>query len=76
MPVAAHLPLINSQPDRLSPPTRTAAAVEFLARTLELWRSRIRERDALSTIDERARRDFGLSPWETDHELARPFRRS
>jgi uncharacterized protein YjiS (DUF1127 family) len=37
------------------------------------WRQRIRERDAFAHLDERDLRDLGLSKWEVETELAKPF---
>jgi uncharacterized protein YjiS (DUF1127 family) len=64
MPVATHQQLINYQPVALG---------AWLVRTLRLWGSRRRERHSFSTIDERELRDFGLSRWEVERELAKPF---
>jgi uncharacterized protein YjiS (DUF1127 family) len=37
------------------------------------WRGRIRERDAFAHLDYRDLRDIGLSRWEVETELAKPF---
>lgn len=50
--------------------TRIAASI---ARTIGLWRSRIRDRQALATIDDRDLRDLRLSRWELEREVAKPF---
>ena len=49
------------------------AFLQAASRTLRLWRSRHRERHALTVIDERDLRDLRLSRWEIDRELAKPF---
>jgi uncharacterized protein YjiS (DUF1127 family) len=37
------------------------------------WRRRIQERDAFAHLDERDLHDIGLSQWEVETELAKPF---
>jgi len=37
------------------------------------WRRRIHERDAFAHLDERDLHDIGLSRWEVESELAKPF---
>jgi uncharacterized protein YjiS (DUF1127 family) len=44
-----------------------------LARTLRLWRSRIRKRNAFPLLGERELRDLRVSRWDVEHELAKPF---
>jgi uncharacterized protein YjiS (DUF1127 family) len=84
MPIAVTNPLINCQCDqprntarvRAGQPGITARVireVQSLVRTLRLWRSRIRERQAFPVLDERALRDLRLSRWDVERELAKPF---
>jgi uncharacterized protein YjiS (DUF1127 family) len=65
--------MINSHFARPSLVGRVSAAADRLSRTLRLWRSRIRERQAFPVIDDRDLRDLGVSRWEVDRELAKPF---
>jgi len=44
-----------------------------MARTLRLWRARSRERQQLAAIDGRDLRDAGLSRYDVERELAKPF---
>ena len=41
--------------------------------TIRLWRERVRERHAFHTLGHRELRDLGLSRWEAERELAKPF---
>ena len=70
MSYAAHSPLINYQPDRLS---RGAALARSIAGTLRLWRTRNKERHAFPVLDERELRDMRVSRFEVERELAKPF---
>lgn len=45
----------------------------WVARLLGRWRNRIKERQALAMMDARDLRDVGLSRWEIERELAKPF---
>ena len=76
MPATAHYPLINCQSGRLSQsvvPSRLARVGETLLSTLRLWRSRFNDRRAFPVLDERELRDLGLSRWDVERELAKPF---
>jgi uncharacterized protein YjiS (DUF1127 family) len=44
-----------------------------IARVVGLWRTRTRERRVLAALDHRDLRDLGLSRWEVERELAKPF---
>ena len=48
-------------------------AAGALMRTLRLWVARHRERQDFTLVDERDLRDLGLSRWELERELAKPF---
>jgi uncharacterized protein YjiS (DUF1127 family) len=73
MPTAVVHTLINSQRDLPHTAPRLGAAIQVMARTLQLWHRRHRERHALPVLDERELRDLRLSRWEVERELAKPF---
>jgi uncharacterized protein YjiS (DUF1127 family) len=58
-------------PRSLSHPAPWTAG--WLRRIAGEWRARIRERHELATLDERDMRDLGLSRWQVERELAKPF---
>lgn len=37
------------------------------------WRRRVQEREAFARLDQRDLRDMGLSQWEVEREIAKPF---
>lgn len=41
--------------------------------TIRLWRLRSRERQAFAQLDQRDLRDIGLSRWEVEQEMVKPF---
>ena len=45
----------------------------WLGRLVGTWRRRIRERQAFARLDYRELRDIGLSRWDVERELAKPF---
>lgn len=54
----------------------TQSDTGFLGRILETvatWHQRSQERQALSLLSERQRRDIGLSPRTIDDEIGKPF---
>jgi uncharacterized protein YjiS (DUF1127 family) len=65
--------LINFQLGRPSITARVASLAKSARRTLQLWRSRVRERRAFPVLEERDLRDFGMSRWQVQRELAKPF---
>jgi len=73
MSSTVHSMMINSQSDRPRPSTLVKAATRSLGRTLRLWGARIKERQAFPVVDDRELRDLGISRWELQHELAKPF---
>jgi uncharacterized protein YjiS (DUF1127 family) len=73
MYVVANDPLINCQAKQPGLMARAVALVESAARTLQLWRTRARERHTFSLADERDLRDLGLSRYDVQRELAKPF---
>ena len=46
---------------------------ESIGRLVRLWRARTRERRAFVSFDDRDLRDTGMSRWELEHELSKPF---
>lgn len=73
MPIATHHPMINCQPYQPSLAARANSLARVVARILRLWRSRMRERNAFTLIDDRDLRDAGLSRYDVQRELAKPF---
>jgi uncharacterized protein YjiS (DUF1127 family) len=57
---------------RVSAP-RHAEKSGWVGRLLKTWRARSRERQALAKLDSRDLRDIGLSRWEVEQEVAKPF---
>ncbi len=47
-----------------------------IGRAIGIWRRRISERQTFAALDRRDLRDLGLSQWEVELELAKPFWRS
>jgi uncharacterized protein YjiS (DUF1127 family) len=52
---------------------RPTGLTSWLGRLLGTWRRRIRERQAFARLDYRELRDIGLSRWDVERELAKPF---
>jgi uncharacterized protein YjiS (DUF1127 family) len=52
---------------------RPSGTTGWFSRLIQMWRARIRERHALAKLDHRDLRDIGLSRWEIERELAKPF---
>jgi uncharacterized protein YjiS (DUF1127 family) len=52
---------------------RRMGSTSWLSRMVGTWRRRISERQALARLDYRDLRDVGLSGWEVDRELSKPF---
>jgi uncharacterized protein YjiS (DUF1127 family) len=73
MSMTAHHPLINSQCGPVTFTPRGTAIVDKIARTLRLWGARIKERQAFPILDDRELHDLGVSRWELQRELAKPF---
>lgn len=47
--------------------------VASFSRLTQLWRTRIREREALASFDDRDLKDLRLSRWDAQREAAKPF---
>jgi uncharacterized protein YjiS (DUF1127 family) len=71
MPIAIHPLMTNYQPAR--PMLAAWAVAGSIGRLLRLRRARIRERQAFPALDERDLRDLGVSRWELERELSKPF---
>ncbi len=71
MLVAAHHPLTNRQPAAAD--THQSGIAEWVDHTVGQWRSRIKERHNFTGFDHRELHDLGLSRWEVERELAKPF---
>jgi uncharacterized protein YjiS (DUF1127 family) len=52
---------------------RGIAAAHSAVRVWRLWHARRRQRQALAHIDERDLSDLGLSRWDIERELNKPF---
>jgi uncharacterized protein YjiS (DUF1127 family) len=52
---------------------RAAGLVRRVWQTIRIWRRRAEERASLSRFSERDMRDVGLSPWDVQWEIAKPF---
>jgi uncharacterized protein YjiS (DUF1127 family) len=73
MPAAIrHLPT-NSHSGQLSPLAWGRSIMQALGDRLRLWRSRSRERQSFAVLGERELHDLGLSRWDVEHEIAKPF---
>ncbi len=53
-----------------------AGLTSWLGRLVGTWRRRISERQAFARLDYRELRDIGLSRWDVERELTKPFWRS
>jgi len=52
---------------------RPSGLISRLGRLLGTWRRRMRERQAFAKLDCRELSDMGLSRWDVERELAKPF---
>jgi uncharacterized protein YjiS (DUF1127 family) len=62
--------------DRVHPRLSSQGSVglaSWVGRLIGTWRRRIRERQAFARLDYRELRDIGLSRWDVERELAKPF---
>ena len=50
-----------------------AGLIDRIAGTLQVWRTRIHDRHSFDHVDERELRELGLSRWDVEHEIAKPF---
>jgi uncharacterized protein YjiS (DUF1127 family) len=73
MTAVARHPLTNCQAAYRPLQTRRSGLTESFVRIFRLWHSRIRERRAFASLDYRDLRDMGVSQWDVERELAKPF---
>jgi uncharacterized protein YjiS (DUF1127 family) len=52
---------------------RPLGLTSWLEGLVGTWRRRMRERQAFARLDYRELRDIGLSRWDVERELAKPF---
>lgn len=55
------------------PAVRHAGLPERVAGLIKLWQARRRERRTFTMLGHRELREIGLSRWEVEQELAKPF---
>jgi uncharacterized protein YjiS (DUF1127 family) len=51
----------------------SSSVAGWFVRIAGLWRARAQERQAFARLEYRELRDLGVSRWEVERELARPF---
>ena len=73
MSVTAQDMLSDSRTPRRPSTARPAGIVGSIAWLVETWRTRVRDRQALASLDYRDLRDLRLSQWEVEREMAKPF---
>jgi uncharacterized protein YjiS (DUF1127 family) len=73
MTVLTHDILADCQAFPRTTAKRHGGVNRWIGRTLAVWAARIRERRAFGSLDHRDLRDLGLSRWEVERELAKPF---
>jgi uncharacterized protein YjiS (DUF1127 family) len=64
---------------QVGPGSSSVRHAGFLVRVADgvaTWRRRVRDRQAFARLDYRDLRDMGLSRWEVETELAKPFWRA
>jgi uncharacterized protein YjiS (DUF1127 family) len=66
-------PLIETQGTYRPANRHRAGLIERLGQQIRLWQSRLSERRALASFDSRNLSDFGMSRWELERELTKPF---
>jgi|tagenome__1003787_1003787.scaffolds.fasta_scaffold20935816_3 uncharacterized protein YjiS (DUF1127 family) len=73
MVVLAHEMLTNCQDDHRLPVHKPASVAAWIGRTLRVWQSRIRERHVFDYADDHELSELGLSRWDVEREIAKPF---
>ncbi len=73
MNAVTHEALTESRTLRRPAAAATKGVVASIARTVGIWRARIKDRQAFAAFDHRDLRDMQLSQWEVERELAKPF---
>lgn len=69
-------PLIETQGAYRSATAAYQGWTERLGRTIRLWQSRVSARRALASFNSRDLHDVGMSRWELERELSKPFWRN
>jgi uncharacterized protein YjiS (DUF1127 family) len=73
MTAATHDMLTGSHECLRAPAARQGGIAARIGRTLDLWRARIRDREAFAALNDRDLHELHLSRWEVQRELAKPF---
>ena len=73
MSVTTHSALTQSQANVHSLVGHPSGLVARIGDLFWTWRRRIQDRQAFAHLDQRDLRDMGLSQWEVETELAKPF---
>jgi uncharacterized protein YjiS (DUF1127 family) len=73
MSATTHHTLADCQPVNHQRTVRTADTAEWISRAYRRWRERSRERQTFALLGYRELRDIGVSRWEAEREMAKPF---
>ena len=73
MNVATHDTMMDCRALSRPSTARHGGVTASIAHTIGVWRSRIRDRNTFATLDRRELHDLGVSNWEVERELAKPF---
>jgi uncharacterized protein YjiS (DUF1127 family) len=73
MSVTTHNALTQCQANAGPSSHRQVGAIAWIGDLFGTWSRRIQERQAFAHLDQRDLRDMGLSQWEVETELAKPF---
>jgi uncharacterized protein YjiS (DUF1127 family) len=73
MSVTTHNALTQRQANAGQLTRRQPRLTTWIGGLFRTWRRRIQERQAFAHLDQRDLRDMGLSQWEVERELAKPF---
>ena len=65
--------LTNNQVNERTSMVRSPDVLNWIGNTVRLWRTRIRERHSFDFADEHELRELGLSRWDVEREIAKPF---
>ena len=76
MSATIHSVLTQSQANDRRSIHRQSGLVARIGDLFRTWRRRIEERQAFAHLDQRDLRDMGLSQWEVETALAKPFWRA
>ncbi len=73
MSVTTHNALTQSQANVRPSVRHQSGLLARIGGLFWIWRRRIQDRKAFAHLDQRDLRDMGLSQWEVERELAKPF---